>query len=165
MPRAQIDNPGVAARGIGRREFIEGASIGLVATYGVALLAGGRAMAAQNTIRRDTVTVVCFIRYQIDPFQRDGFAQYAANWGRIIPRCGGHLIGYFLPHEGTNDVAWGLIGFDSLASYESYRARLRSDPAARENFAMAQNKRLILREERTFLEVVDGTFELPSKLG
>jgi len=111
------------------------------------------------------VTVVCFIRYQIDPFQRDGFAQYAANWGRIIPRCGGHLIGYFLPHEGTNDVAWGLIGFDSLASYESYRARLRSDPAARENFAMAQNKRLILREERTFLEVVDGTFELPAKFG
>ena len=110
------------------------------------------------------MTVVCFIRYQIDPFQRDGFAQYAANWGRIIPRCGGHLIGYFLPHEGTNDVAWGLIGFDSLASYEAYRVRLRSDPAARENFAMAQSKRLVLREERTFLEVVDGTFELPAKL-
>jgi hypothetical protein len=106
--------------------------------------------------------IACFIRYQIDPFQRDGFKKYAENWGRIIPRCGGHLIGYFLPYEGTNDVAWGLIAFDSLASYEAYRARLRSDPEARENLAMAQTKRLILREERNFVEGVDGTFELPS---
>ena len=106
------------------------------------------------------MTITCFIRYQIDPFQRDEFKQYAENWGRIIPRCGGHLVGYFLPHEGTNDVAWGLIAFESLASYEAYRARLRSDPEARENFAMAQSKRLIPREERNFVEVVPGTFEL-----
>ena len=78
--------------------------------------------------------ITCVIRYQIDPLQRDAFMQYAENWGRIIPRCGGHLIGYFLPHEGTNDVAWGVIAFDSLASYETYRARLKSDPEARENF-------------------------------
>jgi hypothetical protein len=74
------------------------------------------------------------------------------------------LLGYFLPYEGTNDVAWGLIAFDSLASYEAYRARLRSDAEARENFANAQSKRFILREERNFVEVVDGTFELPSTL-
>ena len=111
------------------------------------------------------MTITCFIRYQIDPFQRDEFKKYAENWGRVIPRCGGHLIGYFLPHEGTNDVAWGLIAFESLAAYEAYRARLRSDPEARENFAMAQSKRLILREERNFVEVVDGTFGLPSTLG
>jgi hypothetical protein len=108
--------------------------------------------------------ITCVIRYQIDPFQRDGFKKYAENWGRIIPRCGGHLVGYFLPHEGTNDVAWGLIAFDSLASYDGYRARLKSDREARENFDMAQSKRLILREERTFVEVVDGTFDLPSTL-
>lgn len=106
--------------------------------------------------------ITCVIRYQIDPFQRDAFKKYAENWGRIIPRCGGHLVGYFLPYEGTNDVAWGLIAFDSLASYETYRARLKSDPEARENLAMAQAKRLIIREERNFVEVVDGTFELPS---
>jgi hypothetical protein len=110
------------------------------------------------------VTITCVIRYQIDPFQRDAFKKYAENWGRMIPRCGGHLVGCFLPHEGTNDVAWGLIAFDSLASYESYRARLRDDPEARENFNMAQSKRLILREERNFVEVVDGTFGLPSTL-
>jgi hypothetical protein len=114
--------------------------------------------------RRTSMTITCIIRYQIDPFQRDGFKQYAENWGRIIPRCGGHLIGYFLPHEGTNNVAWGLIAFDSLASYEAYRARLKSDPEACDNFAMAQTKRLILAEERNFVEVVDGTFNLPSTL-
>ena len=110
------------------------------------------------------MTITCFIRYEIDPFQRESFKQYAENWGRIIPRCGGNLVGYFLPHEGTNNVAWGLIAFDSLASYEAYRARLKSDPESRENFAMAQTKRFILREERTFLEVVDGTFGVPATL-
>lgn len=100
------------------------------------------------------MTITCFIRYQIDPFARDAFAHYAENWGRIIPRCGGRLVGYFLPHEGTNDIAWGLISFDSLAAYEEYRTRLRADPEARENFAFAQKGRFILREERTFLELV-----------
>ena len=109
--------------------------------------------------------ITCFIRYQIDPFQKDAFKQYAENWARIIPRCGGHLVGYFLPYEGTNDVAWGLIAFDSLAAYERYRARLKSDRNARENFEMAQSKRLILREERNFVEVVERTFELPSTAG
>jgi hypothetical protein len=41
------------------------------------------------------------------------------------------------------------------SGYEAYRARLKSDPEARFNFAMAQTKRFILCEERTFLEVVD----------
>ncbi|OON60586.1 NIPSNAP family protein [Massilia sp. KIM] len=103
------------------------------------------------------MTITCFIRYQIDPFQREEFRRYADNWGRIIPRCGGDLLGYFLPHEGSNDVAWGLIAFDSLAAYEAYRQRLRQDEEARANFALAQQQRFILREERTFLENVATT--------
>lgn len=110
------------------------------------------------------MTVTCVIRYEIDPFQREEFKKYAENWGRIIPRCGGHLVGYFLPYEGTNNVAWGLIAFDSLAAYEAYRERLRSDPEARANFARSEAKRLVLREERNFVEVVEGTFGLPSTL-
>jgi hypothetical protein len=101
--------------------------------------------------------ITCFIRYQIDPFQRDAFKDYALAWGCIIPRCGGRLLGYFLPHEGTNDVAWGLIAFDNLAAYETYRARLRADSDARANFAAASSKRFILREERSFLEALDET--------
>lgn len=107
------------------------------------------------------MNITCFIRYQIDPFQRAEFKLYAEAWGRIIPRCGGHLAGYFLPLEGTNDIGWGLIAFDSLTSYEAYRSRLRSDREAKENFMFAETKRLILREERTFLEVVDAAFWRP----
>ncbi len=103
------------------------------------------------------MNLTCFIRYQIDPFQREAFRAYAEAWGRIIPRCGGRLIGYFLPHEGSNDVAWGLIGFDSLAAYERYRAVLKADAEGRENFAFAQRERFILREERSWLEDVAGT--------
>jgi hypothetical protein len=103
------------------------------------------------------MAVTCFIRYQIDPFQRDAFERYAEAWGRIIPRCGGELVGYFLPHEGSNDIAWGLIGFDDLAAYERYRAALKSDAEGRGNFEFAASARFIVREERTWLEDVGGT--------
>lgn len=106
--------------------------------------------------------ITCFIRYEIDPFQRDNFRIYSENWGRIIPKCGGHLLGYFLPHEGTNNIAWGLIAFDSLAAYEAYRTRLKTDAEGRANLMFAQEKRFILKEERTFVEVVDGTFSIPA---
>ncbi|MYM27186.1 NIPSNAP family protein [Duganella sp. CY15W] len=100
------------------------------------------------------MAITCFIRYEIDPFQREAFRRYAENWGRIIPRLGGQLIGYFLPHEGASYEAWGLVGFASLADYEAYRARLRADAEAKDNFAFAQQQRFILREERTFTEAV-----------
>lgn len=105
------------------------------------------------------MTLTCFIRYDIDPYKRAQFEQYAQAWGRIIPRCGGHLIGYFLPHEGSNFEAWGLVAFESLAAYEAYRARLRADEEGRANFAFAERERFILREQRTFTERVEGTFE------
>ncbi|ASI67453.1 NIPSNAP domain-containing protein [Diaphorobacter nitroreducens] len=106
--------------------------------------------------------ITCFIRYEIDPFQREAFRAYAEAWGRVIPRCGGHLLGYFLPSEGTNYEAWGLIAFASLADYEAYRARLKADPEGRANFEMAQRQRFILREERSFTEAVAGTLARPA---
>jgi NIPSNAP protein len=99
-------------------------------------------------------TITCFIRYRIDPFQRSEFEAYARRWLSIIPRCGGNLVGYFLPHEGTNDIGWGLISFASLRDYEAYRTRLKSDAEAKANFAFATEKRFVLAEERTFLETV-----------
>ena len=103
------------------------------------------------------MSVTCFIRYQTDPFQRDAFKRYAEAWGRIIPRCGGELIGYFLPHEGSNDIAWGLIGCDDLAAYERYRNALKADAEGRANFERARSQRFILREERSWLEDVGCT--------
>jgi len=107
--------------------------------------------------------ITCFIRYQIDPFQRAAFKTYAENWGRIIPRCGGQLVGYFLPHEGTNDIAWGLISVESLADYEVYRERIKQDEEGIRNFEWAQAQRFIIREERTFLANVDGTANRPAE--
>jgi len=97
------------------------------------------------------MSVVCHIRYVIDPFQLEAFETYARKWLTIIPACGGECLGYFLPHEGTNNIAHAMIGFESLAAYETYRARLRADGAAMANFAEAQANRFILSEERTFL--------------
>lgn len=97
------------------------------------------------------MTVTCCIRYVLDPFKRAAFETYAQNWASIIPRCGGDLLGYFLPHEGTNNIALALISFESLAAYEAYRARLKSDPEGAANFRFAEEERFILSEERTFL--------------
>jgi hypothetical protein len=138
--------PDRGSAGMGRRD----AMAGLTAIAAAASLGCGRATPLPS--RKTSMKITCIIRYQIDPFQRAGFATYAENWGRIIPRLGGHLIGYFLPYEGTNDVAWALIAFESLAAYEQYRARLRADPEARANLDLAQTRRLILREERNFVE-------------
>jgi hypothetical protein len=101
------------------------------------------------------VTVTCCIRYVLDPFQRDAFEAYARHWLSIIPRCGGQLVGYFMPHEGTNDIALALISFESLAAYEAYRARLKEDAAGASNFRAAEAQRFILSEERTFLRLVE----------
>ena len=61
------------------------------------------------------MTITVFIRYQIDPFKKDLFESYAKRWLEIIPKCGGDLVGYWMPHEGTNIIAFGLISFASLA--------------------------------------------------
>lgn len=100
------------------------------------------------------MTVTCAIRYVIDPFQREAFEAYARTWLTVIPACGGDLVGYWLPHEGTDNIAHAMISFPSLAAYEAYRARLRADPAGAANFALARQQRFILSEERTFLTPV-----------
>lgn len=95
--------------------------------------------------RCQNMTITCLIRYEIDLFQRDNFKQYAENWACIIPRCGGNLLGYFLPYEGTNNIAWGAIAFDNLARYEVYRSKLKLDSDGKANFAFAQQEHFILR--------------------
>ncbi len=100
------------------------------------------------------MSITVFIRYQIDPCKREAFEAYARRWLTIIPKCGGDLVGYWMPHEGTNIIAYGLISFASLAGYEAYRARLKADAEGAANFQFAQDQRLILAEERTFLAPV-----------
>ncbi|MEG3144893.1 NIPSNAP family protein [Sphingomonas sp. RT2P30] len=98
--------------------------------------------------------ITCFIRYEIDPFKTAAFEHYARNWGEAIPRCGADLIGYFAPHEGSATTAYGVYSIADLAAYEAYRARLRTDPLGRDNYAFAQAERFIRREDRLFLRKV-----------
>jgi hypothetical protein len=100
------------------------------------------------------MTITVFIRYQLDPFKRDAFEGYARRWLTIIPKCGGKLVGYWVPHEGTNNIAYGLISFESLAAYEAYRTHLKADGEGADNFKFAEDERFILAEERTFLRQV-----------
>src|SRR5690348_6057530 len=113
----------------------------------LAALAPGQRRHLQET----NMNVVCHIRYEIDPFKQPQFEEYARNWLTIIPACGGDLIGYFMPHEGTNYEAHALIGFASLAAYETYRAKLKTDVKGRANFEFAQKEHCVLKEERAFL--------------
>lgn len=99
--------------------------------------------------------ITVFNRYRIDPFKVAEFQAYARRWLRIIPRCGGNLVGHWVPHEGTNDTAYGLISFAGLADYESYRSRLKTDAEGAENFRFAREERLIPAEERGFLRRVE----------
>lgn len=147
-----------------RRSFlVQGAALAMAIGFGLpASQVSASDLHPPPAPRNPSMKIVCIIRYEIDPFQRDAFRQYAQNWGRIIPRCGGELIGYFLPWQGTNYIGWGLIAFDSLAAYETYQARLRQDAEGRKNFEFAQSRRFILKEERNFVEVVDGTFQIPA---
>src|SRR3954469_7431543 len=108
----------------------------------------------RKKFRSPHMSVTVFIRYQLDPFKRAQFEEYSKRWLTIIPRCGGDLIGYFMPHEGTNNIAFALITFESLAAYETYRARLRQDAEGMANFHFAEDNKFILAEERTFLRKV-----------
>ncbi|MET3647005.1 NIPSNAP family protein [Phyllobacterium ifriqiyense] len=101
--------------------------------------------------------ITCFIQYEIDPFQKNAFEEYARNWNKAIPRCGADLIGYYAPHEGSSTLAYGVYNIENLAAYEEYRSRLMADPVGRANYEFAREKRFIRREDRTFLRLVTGT--------
>ena len=108
------------------------------------------------------MTITCFIRYEIDPFKRDEFVQYARNWGQAIPRCGADLIGYYAPHEGSATTAYGVYNVENLAAYEAYRVRLAADPLGRENYEFARRERFILKEDRIFVKLASAPHALPA---
>jgi hypothetical protein len=139
-----------------RRAVVAGAMKILVAAAMAPLAWMGSAHAREKhgsstAMKGNAMNVVCQIRYQLDPYKRAQFEEYSKVWLKVIPECGGDLIGYFMPHEGTNDVAFAMIGFDSLAAYETYRAKLKTVPESVANFNFAEREKFILREERVFL--------------
>ena len=95
--------------------------------------------------------ITCCIQYTLDPLKLAAFEEYATRWPPIIGRCGGTLVGYYLPKEGANNFALALIDFASLAAYEDYRRRLAEDRDARQNIADATEAGCVLVESRSFL--------------
>ena len=95
--------------------------------------------------------ITCCIQYTLDPRKIAAFEEYALRWPPIIERCGGSLVGYYLPKEGANNFALALIDFPSLADYEVYRQRLTADTDAQQNLAGSADSGCILAESRSFL--------------
>ncbi len=95
--------------------------------------------------------ITCSLRYQIDPYKLKQFEHYAALWIPLVNRLGGTHHGYFLPHEGANDIALALFSFPSLAAYEDYRAAMADDAECQAAFAYAEETRCIVRYERSFM--------------
>ena len=75
--------------------------------------------------------VTCYLRYVIDPFKLKEFEHYAKLWIPLVKKFGGNHHGYFMPHEGANDIALALFSFPSLADYEQYRAKAAKIRTAR----------------------------------
>src|SRR6266496_2651404 len=96
------------------------------------------------------------IRYTIDARKRQDFERYARALGGIIPRCGGDLVGYWLPTKlaGPTNSALALINFPTLAAYEQYRERLAKDNDNIDGVRQADESGCILVEDRAFLERV-----------
>jgi hypothetical protein len=107
------------------------------------------------------MTITCFIRYQIDPFQRAAFKEYAHNWGRIIPRCGGT---WWLLSAARRQQRRGL-GPDRIRQPGRLRTLPRTPedrPRVARELRDGTGQAADPREERSFVEVVEGTFGIPA---
>lgn len=101
------------------------------------------------------MSITCIITYEIDPFKREQFTQYARNWGVAIPRCGADLVGYYAPHEGSATKAYGIYNIENLAAYEKYRSDLAKDPLGKENYEFARQEQFIRSENRLFVKNIN----------
>lgn len=98
--------------------------------------------------------VTCYLKYVIDPYKLNEFEEYAKMWIPLVNKFGGIHHGYFLPHEGANNIAIALFSFPSLAEYEKYRELIKEDPQCQNAFDYAEKSRCIISYERSFMKPV-----------
>jgi len=96
------------------------------------------------------------IRYTLDISKLPDFEDYARRFPEPIKRCGGKLVGYYLPTKiaGPTNFALALIDFSSLAAYEIYRDNLLADADAAENVRRMEKSGCVLIEDRSILRRV-----------
>lgn len=102
--------------------------------------------------------ITCYLRYVIDPYKLADFEAYGRLWIPLVEKFGGMHHGYFMPHEGANNIAYALFSFASLTAYEEYREKIKSDPECLAAFKLAEESRCIVSYDRTFLRPI-----LPAK--
>jgi hypothetical protein len=98
--------------------------------------------------------VTCYLRYTIDPHKLAEFEDYGKKWIALLARFGGTHHGYFLPYEGPNNVAIALFSFPTLAAYEEYRAKIKTNPECCAVMEMERKNRSIISFERSFMRPV-----------
>ena len=98
--------------------------------------------------------ITCHVTYKLDPAKVADFEVYAKAWIPLVQRFGGTHHGYFLPHEGPNDLAFAAFSFPSLAAYEIYRTDSATDPDCKAAYDFAIRTNCILRYDRHFLRPV-----------
>lgn len=98
--------------------------------------------------------VTCYLRYVIDPLKTKEFEHYAKLWIPLVEKFGGQHHGYFLPHEGTNNIAVALFSFPSLAEYEAYRTKAADDPECQAAMEHYRDTQCYISHERSFMRPV-----------
>ncbi len=98
--------------------------------------------------------ITCYVRYVLDPYKLEDFEKYARSWIPLVEKFGGTHHGYFLPHEGANNIAVTLFSFNSLAEYEIYRKDSVDDPECQAVYQLAEDTKCIISYERSFMRPV-----------
>jgi hypothetical protein len=98
--------------------------------------------------------ITCYLKYIIDPYKTAEFEIYGKMWIPLVNKFGGIHHGYFMPHEGANNIAYALFSFPSLAKYEQYREDIKIDIDCQKAFDFAEKTRCILSYERSFMKPI-----------
>jgi hypothetical protein len=98
--------------------------------------------------------ITCYLKYIIDPYKTEEFEHYGRMWIPLVNKLGGIHHGYFMPHEGTNNIAYALFSFPSLATYEVYRERIKTDADCQKAIAYANETRCIVSYDRSFMKPI-----------
>lgn len=98
--------------------------------------------------------ITCYLRYVVNPLKLKEFESYGKLWIPLVERFGGTHHGYFMPHEGANNIALALFSFSSLAAYEEYRLKAAQDPDCQAAMSYYEETQCFLSYERSFMRPV-----------
>lgn len=113
---------------------------------------------ADEVLIRIYATTITSADIRIRKADLSDFETYGQMWISLVEKFGRRYHGYFLPHEGANNVAVALFSFPSPATYEKYRTDSQQDPACQEAYKFARQTKCILSYERSFMCPVLGDF-------